>query len=133
MRGGSNRYTRQSSQKNMSILFFMRSTLHNWLLRCAALMIFISGGALARAVVQEIETHFVPIERSNQEPKATALNLEVRQPIPVQLDATGLDVQAVPLEVIQTKSEKIWLEVSSVALVVRAFDAHAPPRDSINQ
>ena len=107
----------------------MRSALQNWLLRCAALLIFISGGALARAVVQEIETHLVPLQRSNQEPKATALNLEVRQPLPVQLEAAGLVSQATPLEVSQTKPIQLWLEVASLALVWRAFDATAPPRE----
>ncbi len=106
----------------------MRSALQNWLLRCAALLIFISGGALARAVVQEIETHFVPLQRSNQEPKATALNLELRQPIPVQIDSAVLKLQPVPLEIRQTQAVQIWLEARSLALRLRAFDALAPPR-----
>ena len=106
----------------------MRSALHNWFLRCAALLIFISGGALARAVVQEIETHLVPLQRSNQEPKATALNLEVRQPVPVQIDSAVLKLQPVPLEIRQTQAVQIWLEVRSLALRLRAFDALAPPR-----
>ena len=106
----------------------MRSALQNWLLRCTALLIFISGGALARAVVQEIETHFVPLQRSNQEPKATALNLEMRQPIPVQIEAAGLELQAVPLEFRQTQVVQIWLEIRSLVLTLRAFDALAPPR-----
>ncbi len=107
----------------------MRSALHNWLLRCAALLIFISGGALARAVVQEIETHFTPLERPIHEQKATALSLEVRQPVPVQLYGIGLDLQPVPLEVRQTQFVQLWLEVDTRALTLRAFDATAPPRE----
>jgi hypothetical protein len=106
----------------------MRSALHNWFLRCAALLIFISGGALARAVAQEIETHFVPLEHPIHQPQATALNLEIRQPIPVQLEGTGLVLQPVPLEVSSVQPIIIWLEITGMALVVQAFDALAPPQ-----
>jgi hypothetical protein len=106
----------------------MRSALHNWFLRCAALLIFISGGALARAVVQEIETHFVPVERPIHQQYATALNLEVRIPVPVQLEGTGLLVQPAPLDMRQTQIIFVWLEVVGTAEVLRAFDALAPPQ-----
>jgi hypothetical protein len=106
----------------------MRSALHNWFLRCAALLIFISGGALARAVAQEIETHFVPLERPIHQQYATALNLEVRTPVPVQLEGTALVVQFVPPNVRQTQIIFVWLEVVGRVLALRAFDALAPPQ-----
>ncbi len=105
----------------------MRSALHNWFLRCAALLIFISGGALARAVAQEIETHFAPLQSPIHESQLKAVAFEVRQPAPVQLETAALSIEAVPLEVAQTKQVLVWLEPVGAARVIRAFDALAPP------
>ncbi len=106
----------------------MRSALHNWFLRCAALLIFISGGALARAVAQEIETHFAPLQSPIEQKHLKAVAFEVRQPAPVQLEAGVLPTKAVPPKVSQTKPSIVWLELVGVAWVVWAFDALAPPQ-----
>ncbi len=106
----------------------MRSSWHNWFLRCVALLVFISSGALARAMVGEIETHLRPIERPSKEPKLQALNLETRQPSPVQLDGTTPALQPVPIEIRQSQIIRLWLEIRGVAVLVLAFDALAPPK-----
>ena len=78
--------------------------------------------------MQEIETHLVPLERPIHEQQAKALGLEVRQPVPVQLEASGLELQPIPLELRQTQVIQLWLEIKGWALTLRAFDALAPPQ-----
>jgi hypothetical protein len=105
----------------------MRSTWHTWIFRCVALLIFISGGALARAVVQDLETHFSLPSRESGEQQLKAVTLEVRQPAPVQLE--GMAVAQVPVFRASRPSQflAVWLEVRPSVAGVRLFDALAPP------
>jgi hypothetical protein len=105
----------------------MRLAFHNWFLRFAALLIFISGGALARAVVQEIELHFVPSQHKTQDPVAKAVHFESRQPLVMQLDSALAMVQATLLEFEFSKLDFGCLELASIAIGLRAYDALAPP------
>ncbi len=105
----------------------MRSAFHNWFLRFAALLIFISGGALARAVVQEIELHFVPIQHQNQDPVAKAVHFESRQPLIMQLESALVTVQITMLEFEFSKPGFLGFELANAAVGLRAYDALAPP------
>ncbi len=107
----------------------MRFPLQTWLLRLLALTLFVSGGALARAVAQEIETHFAPIEHRHQDPEVKAVTLEVRQPVPVQLESAVANSRAMSLELqVQVESIVMQFNVLCVAVVLRSFDALAPPQ-----
>jgi hypothetical protein len=106
----------------------MRPTWHNWLLRCVALLICISGTALARAVVQDFETHLTLPTRQSSEQQLHAVTLEVRQPVPVQLEGTA--VANAPLFVAPKRPSQpvfVWLDLRPNLAVLRVFDALAPP------
>jgi hypothetical protein len=107
----------------------MRPTWHNWLLRCVALLVFISGTALARAVVQDLETHLTLPTRESGKQQFQAVTLEVRQPAPVQLE--GAVVANAPLFVEPKRPDQPAfgrLEVRPSLALLRVFDALAPPQ-----
>jgi hypothetical protein len=109
------------------ILLTVRPHWHNWLFRLIALLIFISGGALARAMVQDFDHHFASPVREQPQSHLSAVTLEVRQPTPVQPEGVGV-VLVAPL-VWQPSHPRmwLWLEVRPRLVQLRAFDALAPP------
>jgi hypothetical protein len=109
------------------ILPFVRPYWHNWLFRLAALLIFISGGALARAMVQDFEHHFALPVREPAKQDLSAVTLEVRQPTPVQGEGVAV-VVVLPLPVQPSSpSLQAWIELRPVLAKARVFDALAPP------
>ena len=116
---------RQVSQKKHQYTYMVRPALQNWFLRGLALLIFISGGALARAVAQEIETHFAPFENPAEHKQLKAVAVEVR--LSVQPEAVNPPLQAVPPQVGQATQILAYRAVRGAAWVILAFDALAPP------
>lgn len=106
----------------------MRSAWHNWFLRFCALLIFISGGALARAVAKEIQTNYAPLERPIEEKNLKPVIWDVRQPTPVQLDGAIATPHIAPLEVRLSRAVRVAEQTRAFALVLRMFDALAPPQ-----
>jgi hypothetical protein len=101
---------------------------HNWLLRLCALIVFISGGALAQRFVQEIETQLIPLEFP-REKHSKAVAFEVRQPEPVQLHSALAPARA--LAIFSRVAQQITVALVEQALGLtepRAFDALAPPQ-----
>jgi hypothetical protein len=103
--------------------------VHNWFLRFCALIVFVSGGALAQRLAQEIDTQLIPLEFP-REKHMKAVMLEVRQPEPVQIESAlppahtepaspqGLDLKPLP-----------QLEIQGDQAALRTFDALAPPQN----
>jgi hypothetical protein len=105
----------------------VRLSWHNWLFRLAALLMFISGGALARAMVQDFDHHFALPVREQPQPHLSAVTPEVRQPAPVHPEGMAV-VALVPLPMQPTRPNlRVWFEVHPSVAFVRAFDALAPP------
>jgi hypothetical protein len=111
----------------MRILLAVRPNWHNWLFRLAALLTFISGGALARAMAHDFDQHFALPVRETPKQHLSAVALEVRQPVPVQLEGIGV-VPAPFLIVLPLKPRpQTWIKVRPILKKARAFDALAPP------
>jgi hypothetical protein len=107
-----------------------RRSFQPWILRLAAFVLFISGGALAQRYLSS-ETGFqaLPLERSQKAQPGVVL-LETRK-----FEVTSsFDDTAVPAPInsfVPSSQPRFWQRPSSVSSVrprsPRAFDAQAPP------
>ncbi|NJK43914.1 MAG: hypothetical protein HC933_06165 [Pleurocapsa sp. SU_196_0] len=107
-----------------------RRSLQPWILRLAAFVLFISGGALAQRYLSS-ETGFqaLPLERSQKAQPAVVL-LETRK---FEV-APSFHHDAIPAPIdsfVPRRQRRFWQRLSSVQSVhprsPRAFDAQAPP------
>jgi hypothetical protein len=109
------------------ILLAVRPNWHNWLFRLVALLTFISGGALARVMVEELDHHFASPVREVPKHQFSMVALEVRQPVPVQLDGAAATLGLLSVVLLFGLRPQTWLEVHPMLAKARAFDALAPP------
>jgi hypothetical protein len=102
--------------------------VHNWLLRFCALIVFVSGGALAQRLAKEIDTQLILLEFP-REKHNKAVTLELRQPEPVQLQSAVGPTRALAV-VANCSSQPQFLLVERAIdpADLRTFDALAPPQ-----
>ncbi len=101
---------------------------HNWVLRFCALIIFISGGALAQRLAKEIDTQLIPLDFPRDK-HVKAVTLEVRQPEPVQLLSAVEPTRAlIPFLITSSQIKSLFVEQATDSADLRTFDALAPPQ-----